>query len=160
MKAGVETGDLRDTGELLGHRINCRQVVRLMERRERYELSQLLEDLWRDQRWAAECCTAVDDTVADPKDPCPTVLGTEPAREAFERGAPISDRLVERSIGQTLACAGLCRESWRDADALNLAARFQAPAVRLRPSIDVEFEARRSCVENDGEVFHCSNPIR
>ena len=45
MKAGVETGDLRHAGKTLGHGVNRREIVRLMERRQRDEIAQVGENV-------------------------------------------------------------------------------------------------------------------
>ena len=45
MEARVEAGDLRHAGQPLGDRLDGREVVRLVERRERDEPPQFLEDL-------------------------------------------------------------------------------------------------------------------
>ena len=47
MKAGVEAGDLRHVGQPLGDRFDRREVVRLMQRRQRNQRSQLVEHLRR-----------------------------------------------------------------------------------------------------------------
>ena len=50
MKARVETGDLRHARQSLGHGIDCGEVVRLMERRERHQGAEVRQDLRRDDR--------------------------------------------------------------------------------------------------------------
>ena len=43
MKARVEAGDLRHAGQPLGDRVDRREIVRLVERSERYQLAQFVE---------------------------------------------------------------------------------------------------------------------
>ena len=50
MEARVEAGDLRHAGQPLRDRVNRREIVRLVERRERYQRAQLVEHLRRDDR--------------------------------------------------------------------------------------------------------------
>ena len=69
MKARIEAGDLRYAGQSFGHRIDRREIVRLMERRQRYERAQLLEDFRSDDRWAAVLGPAMHDAVPDAEDP-------------------------------------------------------------------------------------------
>ena len=45
MKARVEAGDLRHAGQPLGHRVDGREIVGLMQRRERDERPEVLQDL-------------------------------------------------------------------------------------------------------------------
>ena len=46
MEARVEARDLWHTGKARRDGVNCREVVRLMEGRERYQRAQLVEHLW------------------------------------------------------------------------------------------------------------------
>ena len=63
MESGVETGDLRQTRMRLADRPNCREIMRLMQRRERDERRKLLDDLIRQQQWRRIFSTAMNDTV-------------------------------------------------------------------------------------------------
>ena len=45
MEAGVEAGDLRHAGQPLRDRFDGRQIVRLMERRQRHQRPKLVENL-------------------------------------------------------------------------------------------------------------------
>ena len=78
MKARVEAGDLRHTGEPLGDRFDRREIVRLVERSERHQLAQFFQNLRRDDRGTGEVRPAVDDAMAD----------TEHARAAVGRAKP------------------------------------------------------------------------
>ena len=142
MKARVEAGDLRHTGKLLGHGVNRRQVVGLVEWRQGHQRSQRGEHLRGDERGTGERRPAVHDTVTDPEHAGAAVLGAEPGRERVERGAAVvNGRLVQRMVRQGRAGTVFGREAWGRPDALNLPARFQPP-VDLRPAVDAELEAR------------------
>jgi len=49
MESGVEAGDLRQVRGLFGHRLDCLQIVRLVQRCERNERLQPFQDLRGDK---------------------------------------------------------------------------------------------------------------
>ena len=73
VEARVEAGHLRHTRKPFGHRVNRREVVRLMEGSERHQRSQLLQNLRRHDRWTGKLRPAMHDTVADPEHARPAV---------------------------------------------------------------------------------------
>ncbi len=154
MEARVEAGDLRHAGKPVGHCFNRRQVVRLMERRQRDQRSQILQNSRRDNGGTGVPRAAVHDTVTDTEHARAAVLGAEPRGESPKRGASVIDGAIQRVIGEDLAPRVLRRESRRGPDALDLAPRLQAPGFDLRPPIDAELEARGARVEHDRVVVH------
>ena len=95
MEAGVEAGDLRHVGQPLGDRVDGGQVVRLMERRQRRQLAQLVQDLRRDDRRPGESRAAVDDAMADAEHARAAVALAEPRGERVERRAAVAHARVE-----------------------------------------------------------------
>ena len=86
MEARVEAGDLRHAGKPLEHRFYRRQVVRLMERGQRDQLPQILQDRRRNNRRTGKLRAAMHDAVTDTKDARAAVPGSEPDGEGTERG--------------------------------------------------------------------------
>ncbi len=143
VKAGVEAGDLRDVGKPLGNGIDRRQVVRLMERRERNQRAKFLHHVRRDQRGRSEPRPTVDDAMADTEDAGATVGGTKPGGERIEGGAPVAHHLVvQRVVGEASAGTVPGRESRRGPDAFDLPSRFESPGFDLGPPVDAELQAR------------------
>jgi hypothetical protein len=68
VKTGVEAGNLGDTRQTLGDGIDRREVVRLMQRRQRYQLAQLFHHLRRHDRRTGITRAAMDDAMADAED--------------------------------------------------------------------------------------------
>ena len=159
MEAGVEAGHLRHVGQPLGHRVDGGQVVRLMERGERRQLAQLVEDLRRHDRRPGEVRAAVDDAMPDAEHAGAAVALAQPRGQRVERGAPVAHARVELGVDQALARVALDGEPRRRADAVDLPARFEAPRVAVRPPpVDAELEARGAGVEDEGEVVHHAAP--
>ena len=69
MKRGIEAGDLRKSGPTVEQQPDRREVVRLMQWRERYERFQLLEKLAVDARGRGVCVTAVHHAMSDAEQP-------------------------------------------------------------------------------------------
>ena len=125
-----------------------------MERSQRDQLSQILQNRRRDNSWTGVPRAAMHDTVTDTKNAPAAVLGAEPRGESTEGGAPVVDGAVQRIIGEDSAPGVLRRKSRRGADALDLTPRLQAPGLDLRPPIHAELEARGARVEHEGVVVH------
>ena len=143
MKTGVEAGHLRDARQTLGNRVDCREVVRLMQRGERNELAQLLEDLPSHDRRAGEARAAMDDAMTDAEHARAAVLPAQPVGNGVEGGtAVVHGRFVQRLLSQLLTGVVLCRESRGDADALDLPARFLTPPIGFRSAVHTELQAR------------------
>jgi hypothetical protein len=71
-----------------------------MQRRKRFELVQVGENLGRNDRGAAVLDAAMDDTMADPENAGAAVLRSEPARQAVQRCAVIPDFGIRFLIDQ------------------------------------------------------------
>ena len=155
MEARVEAGDLRHAGKPLGHRVNRRQVVRLMERGERDQLPQILQNRRRDNGRTGEPCAAMHDAVTDTKNPRAAVLGAEPRGERIERRARVADGAVQRVIGEDAGPGASFAENRGEVPMPSIwprASRRQASTSGL--PIDAELEARGARVEHDCVVVH------
>ena len=153
MKTRVEAGDLRHAGQPRGDRIDGREVVRLMQGRERHELAQVVEHLRRDQDGRGIRGASVHDAVSDAEQASAARSGREARTPAFR--APPSRRAPRRRAARRRASAPgavLGRESRRGPDALDLAARLQPPAVGVRAAVDAELQARRTGIENQDKA--------
>jgi hypothetical protein len=122
MEAGVEAGDLRNAGQIRADGFDRGEVVRLMQRRERDQRPQILEDLRRHDRRPEELRPAVHDPMADAEDAGAAVAGAHPPGERLERGPRIDDRAAHVAIVERLSGAALDREAGRGSDAFDLAA--------------------------------------
>src|SRR6476660_3504462 len=105
MEARVETRDLRHTGKPLGYRIDCREVVRLVQRRQWYQRPQVLHDLGRDDRRSGVPRAAMDYAMPNAQHSRTLEAGAEPGSEELKRGIRITDSGVERSIVERYARA-------------------------------------------------------
>ena len=86
----VEAGHLLDAGLHRFEDANRRQVVRLMQRRERRELVQLGHDLGRDAHRAAEALAAMHDAMAHRRETMPFLVSLQ------ERGDLLGFVMAER----------------------------------------------------------------
>jgi hypothetical protein len=108
MKAGVETGDLRHARKLLGDRVDRCQVVRLMERSERNQRSQLLQNRRGDDGGTCKAGAPMDNAMTDAEHVRTAVLGAKLGGQRIEGGATIAHVfLVELEVGEASACAVL-----------------------------------------------------
>ena len=153
VEARVEAGDLRHAGEPLRDRVDRSQVVRLVKRRQREEPAELLHDPRRDEDGSVEPGPAVHHAVSDPEDARAAVPGAQPLGEGVEGRSSVTHRIAERLFHRS-ARAVLRGEAGRRADALDLAARVQAPSSARRPSVDAELQAGGARIQDEGVVVH------
>ena len=130
-----------------------------MQRRERHERPQTLDDLGRDHDRALKLRAAVDHAMPDTDDAPTLMLLAQPGGQDIERASRVSDGIAERFVGEGRAVAVLRGEARRCADALNLSAARQPPGVARRPRVGAEFQARRAGVQYDNKILHCRSPI-
>ncbi len=164
VKAGVEASDLRHVRQTLEDRFDGGEVVRLMERSQRDQLVELLQDLPGHDHRSGVARPSVDDAMADPENPRAAVLRSKPGGERVECVLPIAHRRIQLLIGQSLARGILDGESRRRSDALDLSPRFEPPALGRRPPVHAELQARGARVQNESVVIHSapseSSPAR
>src|SRR6187399_1698271 len=154
MKRRVEAGDLRDARKAFRDGIDCREIVRLMQRRERHQLAQMVEDIAGHAHGRRKACTSMHDAMTDAENRRTLVLPAQPGRERVERSASVAHRGTQRLLANRCSALVLRHESRRRADAFDLAARGQAPRLGGRSLIDAELQARRACVQHQRVVIH------
>src|SRR5579862_6048118 len=142
VKAGIEAGNLWHAGQPFPNSFNCRQIIRLMQRRQWHQTVKIRKHLRGNDRRASEFFAPMHDAVSYTQHSTRPVPGFEPRRESIQRVAAIVHLSVGFLTDQDLAVGVLCGYPRRSADALDLAARFEAPIFRLRSSEDTELEAR------------------
>ena len=104
VEAGVEASYLRHAGKLLGDRVDRRQVVRLMERSERNQRSQLLQNRRGEDGGTCKAGTPMDNAMTDAEHARTAVLGAKPGGQGIEGGATIAHVfLVELEVGEAPA---------------------------------------------------------
>ena len=132
VEAGVETGDLRDGGQALGYCFDGREIVRLMERRERNQTVQLFENLRCDQSRTAEARAAMHDAMSDGQDAGAAVHRAKPRREGVETVSLIL-HIVEFQIGERARFDHPGRTAAARPNAGDLAAGGQPPVFGVGP---------------------------
>jgi hypothetical protein len=91
MKTGVKASDLRHAGKSLVDRLNRREIVRLVQRRERNQFFQLSQNLRSDHYRLREVCAAVDHPMAHSEHARAGVLRSKPECEGADRIASVLD---------------------------------------------------------------------
>jgi hypothetical protein len=102
VKAGVEAGDLWHAGLALRHGLDRREVVGLMQRRERHQLAQLSEQRGRDDRRVG-ALAPVHDPVTHAKKTGVGVSRAQPLEHLLERAARVADRCSGAGCGDRSA---------------------------------------------------------
>jgi hypothetical protein len=149
MKGRVEAGHLRQLGRDLGDGGYGREVVRLVQRRQRLQLCERSQHFGVHEDRSSVAGSAVDDTVSDGGraraeqfDDClHEHLGRRPVVEALHRPAP---------FGDSLALVVHDLEPGRDADLLDLPLEHQA----LGPVVERKLDARRTGIEDGDGSAH------
>ena len=103
MEGGVETGDLRQIRMRLADRPNRREIMRLMQRRERDERRKLLDDFVRQEQRRRVFGAAVNDAVTNSRDVAPLKpLCADPHHRLRRRGM-IEACVLEAFLNELLA---------------------------------------------------------
>ena len=132
VERGVEAGDLRQLRRALQQRADRREVVRLVQRRERHELLELRHDRGVDADRRGVVGAAVDDAMADRGEPVVrAVRRLQPVEDVRERAvvAELRARLPALLAGG-LAGGVLRDEARRGVDALDLPAGDERELAR------------------------------
>jgi hypothetical protein len=155
VEGGVEAGDLRQIRLYLLHGTDRRQVVRLVQRRQRDEVLESPHRFRRHQQRCRVIGSAMHDAVTD--------TGQHAALEARaqQSGDPLQGlrmagdlALVPLFVGDPLAGAILDLEARRGAQPLDLANRGGAHLPSRGERKQRELEARRAGIENQNQLFH------
>jgi len=120
--------------------IDGREVVRLMQRRERDECAEVGEDLGRDDRRASVPRAAVHHAVPDTGDARIPEARSQPGAQHVDRATPVQAG-IHRIVGNPHAAVVASRETRGGADAVDLPANIRMPAGRLAAE-DRELQAR------------------
>ena len=151
-----DLGKLRRAFEQAGHR---RQVVGLVEGRQRDEALESLDRLGLDQHRRRELQAPVDDPVPYPPEPptCQVVLQEVP--EIFDRPVVTERRSLPRPFGDDASGEVARRETRRDVKALDLPSELHGEVARSRGE-DGELDARRAGVQNEDRVIRAAHRCR
>src|SRR5437762_7620428 len=150
MERGVEAGDLRKLRQSLEQRTYRRQVVRLMQRSERYVFLERADHGHIDAHGLRVFEAAMDDAMSDTDEPMLGELVAEKIDEMFERAVMTElDAAAPGLLGDDRAAAVLGDETRRRVQTFRLPARDERHAVRLLRK-QRELEARRARIQ-DGD---------
>ena len=136
VEAGVEAGHLRDTGELLLHRLDGAEVVRLVQRGKGDEGLEVPHHFGCDDAGAGVLGPSVHHPVPDAEDPGAAVAGAEPGGELGEGEPPILDRGVELLVRQRAPISILGGEAGGSADPVDLPPRLEPPRRPVGAAVD------------------------
>ncbi len=122
VERGVEAGDLRQPGRAREHGADRREVVRLVQRRQRDEAVEAREDGFVDAHRPVVLDAAVDDAVADREQPVLRELAVQEVEQVRDR-AVVAQRLVRVPVapGEQRAGGVAGAELRRVVEALDLA---------------------------------------
>src|SRR5215470_13291931 len=158
MECRIEACDLRDVRRDPPDCPYRSEVVRLVQRRQRHKLLQLIEDRGVDDHRRRELLTAMHDSMADGQDAQAIRMPGDPFEERGQRTlvvAAAGARTPDGLIGHRPAL-GVNRDKSRfGSDALDLAVIAQHERVTtLVQGEHRELDARRSCVDDEDDVRH------
>ena len=158
MERGIEAGDLRDVGRRRGDERDGREIVRLVQRRQRHQRLERGHDARIDPDRRGEFGAAVDDAMAEREH---GTAGQELAPELQDLvgGALVIElALGPAALGDGRARGVGCRKMGGESDILDLSVKQQrAVAARL---IERELDAGRAGVEDGDAAGHGALPLR
>src|SRR5690242_9141389 len=152
MKTGVEAGHLRHIRQTTHGGFDGGEVVRLMQGGEWNQLPELLQHLGVQYSWNFETRASVDHAMSNAKNTRAAIFRSEPRRQGINSLTSITHICI--LVGECLTVAVLHGQARRHANAFDLPARFEAPALTVRTLKHREFQARRSGIEHKGIVVH------
>ena len=146
MEGGVEAGDLRQVRGCFQNRRDGRQIVRLVQWRERHELPELGEDGCVDPRRRGVGGSAMYDAVAE-RQHVPAGQQLAPCGHDLVGSAMVIEHAVPPVLfGDERAVCLECLKAGAGADAFDLAVEeFRAVVMGI---VDRELDARRAGVED------------
>src|SRR5438477_6425174 len=160
MERSVEAGDLRKLRQSLEQRTYWRQVVRLMQRRERYVFLERADHGRIEAHRLRVLESAVNDAMSDTDEPMLGELVAEKTDEMFERAIMTElDAVAPCLLGDDRAAAVLGDEARRRVQTFRLPARDERHAIRLLRK-QRELEARRARVQDGDRIGHVIFPLR
>ena len=140
VERGIEAGNLRHPGEPLEHEPDGGEIVRLVQRGERFVTPQPLEDARVDPRGRHELESAVHHAVPDTHDALAVKFGPQEIEQDVEGLRVIRRGILERAIHHH-ACATPGQESRRGPEARHLPAQL-ALEPRAAAAERAELDAR------------------
>ena len=144
MKGRVEARDLRDPGDGLPDRLDQRDLPRKVFRIEWGDPPQLVEQLRGDEPRLDETVPAVDDAVADGRDPCEPRVDREPLEHQADGRGLI--RGLDRAILTPAAVPGVDDQPGLS-EPHPLDATGEEPFDRVDRLEDRELQARRAAID-------------
>ena len=154
MKGGVEASDLRQLGRPRQQRADRRQIVRLMERRQRDQALKLVQHIDVDQDRPVIPRTAVHDPMPDRGRLVPVGFA-QPFACYGEGGRDVGDAFGRVGFIDEQSAVGVHGAQPRlGTDAVHLPLDQAREAVVLLRSEQLEFDARRTRVEDEDSVHN------
>ncbi len=143
MKCGVEGGDLRQPGPPRGDGADRHQVVRLMQRRQRDERSQLLDDGCVHPHRRSVIGAAVHDAVSNRGEPRAARRGLQPVEQEFKRALMLRRRVFAPVVPARDGASRIPRAKPRPAvKLLQVPTQLRFELAAVADEIHGEFQAR------------------
>jgi len=160
MKAGIEAGDLGRVGHAFEDYFDEREVVRLMERRERDELFQIDEDLLIHARGFEVMHSSVHDAMPHSDECHVAPVFAQESGEMFDGPLmPQFDAVIPMLFADDLAVTGFADEMGRSVEPFDLTPKGQVEST-VSPSEDRKFEAGGTGIENQNRIRHSNERLR
>ena len=154
MERRIEARDLGHARQARQHRADRREVVRLVQRRERHVLIEALQHGDVDGGRRHELEAAVHDAMSDAHDACRTEFRLDHREQAIERVRVGHRTRSERRIDERPAISPR-RESGHGANSRHLSAQV-AHGLPVDEPEDAELDARRARVQHQDRAFVAS----
>ena len=152
MEGGIEAGDLRQCREIAQQRPDRRQVVRLMQRRQRDVALQPRHDRMIDQHRASMIRPAMDDAMAD-GDGVDVEFVAQPGAGDRHRGRHIRHRLDRIGpVGQRIAGRAAGAQSRTAADPVHLALDLPLQPALAFHREDLKLDAGGAGIDDEDRV--------
>ena len=125
-----------------------------MQRRERHQLAQIVENVAGHDRGPCVARAAMHDAMADAEHVGRAGTGRATSSRAHRAQRAGRPPPPQRLVGDRCSALVLRHESRRRADAFDLTARAQAPRFIRGSLVDAELEARRAGIQHQRVVAH------
>ena len=159
VKRGIETGDLRQFREARQNRADRREIVGLMQRRQRNIALKLGQHSAVDADWLVVIRAAVDDTMTD-RQKIELLRFTQPGSDRLDSGRHVRNRFGLKCAVDERGSAGTVGTQPRPCpDAVHLPLDQPLKATPFMGVVDLEFHARRAGIDDEDRV-HVTPPVR
>ena len=156
MKCRIEAGDLGQPRPVRHDRPDRRQIVRLVQRRERDIAFEAAKNLLRDNNRLIEFRASMHDPVADRNWVDVTFIAKPPGRRVQRRRNVRHGLIRVGSLDQNLPFGRLSGQMRLSPDAFNFTFELAAEAARLIDAKHLELDARRPGICNKDCVHDAS----